>query len=312
VASTGAGCAHGKAILIGEHLVLEGATALALPVPSLSVQVDVRVAPGQGSQVVVEPDDEMSLDIGVARAMLDDAMEAVGWPTAFAATAQVRGTLPIGRGLGSSAAFALATLRALAAASELTMSLSDLVDAARALEGHAHGRSSGLDPAACALDAPVLFRGARDWRPVSTGAELNFVLVDAGAGLGTRAAIGRAAAVRQDLGVSALRELVDDVSEMALAGAGALERGDAAELGRVLDEAGAVLARLQVVTDHAHALCGALRRAGAHGAKVTGAGCGGYVIAAAPLDAVHRLLETARRVGAPAHAFTVSASGGRQ
>src|SRR5690606_35106209 len=88
-------------------------------------------------------------------------------------------------------------------------------------------------------------------------------------------------------------------------GTTALLAGDLARVGAAMDRAHAVLADLGVSTPRLDALCAAARAAGAHGAKLTGAGGGGAVIAIAPPGREPAVLAAWREAGVTGFAATV-------
>src|SRR5262249_58616790 len=76
--------------------------------------------------------------------------------------------------------------------------------------------------------------------------------------------------------------LFDAVAAVVERGALAMMAGDLAALGRAFDDDQALLETLGVSSEEIAALVSAARRAGALGAKLTGGGAGGAVIALAP------------------------------
>jgi mevalonate kinase len=190
--------------------------------------------------------------------------------------------MPSGRGLGSSAALAVATLRALAAAAGRTLDPTLELDAGRRLEAVFHGTPSGIDPAAAALG--TCFRFVRGEPPVVTPlplpAPLPLVVAFGSRPRRTAAAVG---GLRERWQADRARHeaLFDEVAAVVERGARAATSGDLPALGRAFDDNQALLERLGVSSDEIATLVGAARRAGALGAKLTGGGAGGAVIALA-------------------------------
>jgi mevalonate kinase len=192
---------------------------------------------------------------------------------------RVRSELPPGRGLGSSAALAVAALRALA---PTRLARSTELDAGRRLEAVFHGTPSGIDPAAAALG--TCFRFVRGEPPSVTplrlAEPLPLVVAFGDRPRSTGAAVGGLRA-RWEADRPRHEALFDAVAAVVERGAQAMVAGDLAALGRTFDDNQALLETLGVSSDDVATLVSAARRAGALGAKLTGGGAGGAVIALA-------------------------------
>jgi len=257
-----AGEACGKAILAGEHFVVYGAPALAVPVRGRRISVRVARAPGPWR---CPPG---------ARTHLEAMLDRLGLAPA-GVTVEVAGDIPTGVGLGGSAALAVALVRALGVTEP-----AEVQRLAHDLESLAHGRPSGIDDATVAWERPVRLEHGAGLRLLPAASPPLWVVVTP-AGPSTREAIGRVASwrdahrVRFDAMVAATRGLVDGAEA-------ALVARDWAGLGRVMDASGELLDEVGAVTPAIARICRELRRHGAWGAKVTGAGFGGALLAIAP------------------------------
>jgi mevalonate kinase len=190
---------------------------------------------------------------------------------------EVQATLPARAGLGSSAALAVAMARA--AAREGTGE-ADLLAAVAESEAVFHGAPSGIDAAAAFHGGVGTFRKEEGWRPLALQRRLKVCVGLSGKPRDTRVqveAVGRLCAR-----TPVARRTVDVLGEAAVAGAEALAAGDIDTLGRLFDLAHGLLAGLRVSSPELDTLVHAARAAGAIGAKLTGAGGGGAVIALAP------------------------------
>ena len=273
-AGTGRGFGHGKIILVGEHAVVHGHAALAA---GISAGVTVDAAPGRGRLRVpawaLETEAGDGSDAGRALAAMLDRLDARGLD--FVADARI----PSRAGLGSSAALAVALARAAAVARAARAA--ELVDAAVAdAERVFHGTPSGIDAAAATSGAVGRFTRADGWHPVPVLQAMTICVGLSGRRRDTVAQVASVGLLREHLpaadGVLALLgRLADDA-------AAALARGDVDGLGRIFDAAHGLLAALRLSSPELDALVHAARAAGAVGAKLTGAGGGGAVIALAP------------------------------
>src|SRR5690606_1973189 len=149
---------------------------------------------------------------------------------------QVRSELPPGRGFGSSAALAVAVLRALAARAGRTFTRSEELDLGRQLEAVFHGTPSGIDPAAAALGGCFAFvRGEPPTiTPLALGRPLPLVIAfdDAERSTGEVVAGLRA---RRDAAPDRYDALFDAVAAVVDDGIAAARAGNLAELGRAFD-----------------------------------------------------------------------------
>jgi mevalonate kinase len=268
----GRGRAGAKVILLGEHAVVYGRPALAAGLP---LALSVRAAPGEGPRIAGEDDPR-------GPALVRAAAEAVGTdPSTW--VIEVESEIPRGRGLGSSAALAIATLRALADAAGRGLAADDEVRLGRALEGVFHGTPSGIDPAAAALGRCVRFVAGDPpvVEPLAVGAPVPLVVAFDDAPRSTGAAV---AALRARRAAAPARHeaLFDEVAAVVGTGVAALAAGDLAGLGRCFDENQALLGALGVSSPVLDERVAVARRAGALGAKLTGGGTGGAIIALAP------------------------------
>jgi mevalonate kinase len=187
--------------------------------------------------------------------------------------------IPSRAGLGSSAALAVAVARAAAGALG-TFDDREALAAAHEAEAVFHGSPSGIDTAAAWHGGVGAFQKADGWRPLPVGARLELCVAVSGRARETREqveAVGRLCAE-----TPAARRVIEVLGDVSRSGMSALAAGDLTGLGRLFDVAHGLLAGLRVSSAELDALAHAARDAGALGAKLTGAGGGGAVIALAP------------------------------
>jgi mevalonate kinase len=269
------GRGHAKVILAGEHAVVYGHAALAA---GLSVGIEATARPGSGRLRVPAWGLEATMgdDSSVGRA-LSAIMRRLEAP---ALDFDAEAAIPSRAGLGSSAAMAVAIARAAAAAAGRAADDGAIDAAVDAAETIFHGNPSGIDAAAAKTGAAGTFSRATGWRPVPVYQAIRLCVGLSGRPRDTAAQVASVARLRERLSVAddilaALGKLADD-------GAGALAKGDVDGLGRTFDAAHGLLCALRVSGPELDALVHTARAAGAIGAKLTGAGGGGAVIALAP------------------------------
>ncbi|MCB9729222.1 MAG: mevalonate kinase [Deltaproteobacteria bacterium] len=258
------GRAPGKVILAGEHFVVHGAPALAVPLASRGVEVEVERAPGAWD---VPADVEQHLRRMLGQLEVD--------PQAL--TLRLSTDLPVGAGLGGSAAVAVALVRALwPEASD-----AEVCTRAHGLERLAHGNPSGIDGAVATFARPVwLVRGEAP--EVLDGAPPPGLWVALSAErTATRDAIARVADFASARSAR-FAAMLTEARRLVTGSRAELLAADWGALGATMDRVHALLVEVGVSTPALDGLVNAARGAGALGAKLTGGGLGGAAIALAP------------------------------
>jgi mevalonate kinase len=265
----------GKVILLGEHAVVYGSTALAVP---LAIGVTARASPA--------PACTFRPPRGLRRATraqllsaFSAAADAAGRPPVRVSVAS---RLPMSMGLGSSAAVAVAVSGVLLrAATGRVPSAERLRVLAGKMEVVFHGTPSGVDHACSALGAPIAFR-RRGVRPphirrLVLRRPLELLVAIAGARRPTRDTV---AGLRQRQARWPVRygRLFREVGNVAEEGVRAAEAGDLESLGDAMNVNHGLLTALGVSSEAVEAMVARLRAAGALGAKLTGAGGGGGAV----------------------------------
>ncbi|MDP9151947.1 MAG: mevalonate kinase [Myxococcota bacterium] len=277
-----AGQACGKVILLGEHAVVYG-------IPAIAVGIDrgarARAAPLErrpsrlhvrGWNISVDEGDEETPprhDLGRAfRALLDDVR--ADSPALVPHSIEVEANLPPGGGLGCSAAVGVAIARAI----EPGAAQDAVQRRAMAWERIFHGNPSGVDAAVAARGGCVFFKRGEELERVFARGTLHLCIGSSGCSSSTKSMVDAVAALRArhpelvNRAFDGVRALVDSART-------AIEEGDRFALGRLMDLNQRLLGGLFVSTPDIERMCALARGAGAFGAKLTGAGGGGSVVA---------------------------------
>ena len=315
------GQAPGKLILTGEHAVVDGHPAIAVALPLLTT-VRLREHTGVSTLHATIHDDRL-------------------WPAlltvlpAEGLDVQITSDLPVGCGLGSSAALAVATLRALnelevaeAADTGPLRALADFSELHRrafAIERAFHGNPSGIDHAVSLLGGAVRYRraaplpgvlpgalpstlpGTPEITKLNLGHPLTLVVVNTGKPKFTTAemvaqvrARGSAAELR------AIGEVVEQVSACLAENTDSAMQSE--RLGPLLDENHSLLQRIGVSTPTLDDVCARLRKSGATGAKLAGAGGGGVCFGVCAPERAVALQQAAADLGFEAFVVMINAS----
>ncbi|WP_051172203.1 mevalonate kinase [Microbacterium indicum] len=279
--------AHGKAVLFGEHAVVYGAPAVAVPLPALAATASATLrASGPPSRIesalYAGPAEGAPAPLSPVVEAIRAALDLVGAP---AAHVSIRSDVPVGRGLGSSAAVAAAVVQAVAGAVGRALDPEERHGLIQVAERAAHGTPSGLDARAVVAAGPIRFHAGLA-APLALGAPLTLVIADSGAPGSTAEAVAGVRAMR-DARPHTAGTLIDRLGSLAKGSTEDLASGDLDALGARMTDAHGLLRLLDVSTDALDALVGAAARAGALGAKLTGGGLGGCVVAlaASPAEA---------------------------
>ncbi|WP_280331993.1 mevalonate kinase [Nocardia wallacei] len=287
----GTGHAHGKVILLGEHTVVYGMPAIAFPVAELKVDAVLHTssvsALMQPSAIPVSRSAEASESRFVCNADTIPAGSGAAaataaalrrWdPLADSVEVRIRSGVPSARGLGSSAAAAAAAVRAVADRYGIPLDERTLYSLVQAGEKVAHGRASGVDAAAAIARGPIRF-DAGIARPIRSAVDAVLVVADSGAAGSTRAAVDSVRAVLGEDHANA-RRILTSARRLADAATADLETGRMSALGLRLNAFQGLLRELNVSTPQLDRLIDVALRAGALGAKLTGGGLGGCLIA---------------------------------
>ena len=278
-----------KAILFGEHFVVHGSPAVACAVGR---RVSAAAGPLRRGVRVESP-----LGPACEAATLGSDMPG-GLPAPLAAVCRIamsaarrRGAglcvrvdsrVPLGSGLGASSAWCVAAVAAVRAAFGEECGAAGVAAAALRAERASFGNASGVDTAACAYGGFGVYRtggwAGAGWRPAASGGRLRLVVGDTGMRHSTAEMVGAVSRFR-DRNRAEFAAMSDESASIARKGERAIGGGDVSGLGRLMSESHALLSRLGVSTGEADALAEAATGAGSPGAKITGAGGGGCVIA---------------------------------
>jgi mevalonate kinase len=275
------GHAPGKIILFGEHAVVYGEPAIGLP---LSRGASVKLTPGTG-KIRIRTPPEFSVKASKRAATPKELVERALGDAARLSDVEIDLGFPPMSGLGSSAAIAIALLRA----KRRKWSNRELLEAAIEVERVAHARPSGVDPAICLWEVPIIFRNTERGRQIHklprSKKAVWLVIGTAGAHGGTATTVSRLADVRTE-SPRLMRAAMATLGETARAGARGLSDHDLRIAAHAMDVAHGVLSGLGIVSDQVDDAVRAARNAGALGAKMSGAGgAGGAFVALAANEA---------------------------
>lgn len=272
------GRGRGKVILLGEHSVVYGKPALAAGLAT-GVSTSAEAAPAfilecQPWDVRVEPTSDEQL--GRAFAAVLAGYES---PTPVHVRADVE--LPGGAGLGCSAALGVAVVDALDGFYGVERSAEQRADYSLAWERVFHGNPSGVDNTMAACGGIAVFTKGEPLERVRPRRPLPLVIAHSGESSSTKEVVDHVRR-QHDKDPKRIGEVFDAIEALVRNAKLAVEAGDLKGLGQLMDMNQAMLSALMISTEKLETLCRNARKAGALGAKLTGAGGGGCMIALAP------------------------------
>ena len=308
--------APGKIIVCGEHAVVYDQPAIALPLTAL--QASATIEDHDGGSVCDAPDigerwmlDERS-DHPLAQLVLA-TLRRLGYAEQPSLRITLHSDIPVASGLGSGAALGAALVRALALHVQQPLPPAEVAALVYESERAYHGTPSGIDNTVVSYEQPIWFqRGVGGSptiiEPLKLGTSLDLIIGDTGVRAPTYMTVG---GVRERWQRDPIyyESLFDQIGTTVRSVRDALATGQITVLGDLLNQNQALLRKLGVSSPELEHLIGAALDAGALGAKLSGGGGGGVMLAlvdASTNAAVERALHTA---GAARVLATTVASG---
>lgn len=273
----------GKAIIVGEHAVVYGTHAVAIPLKQMRMHITIKpfansLADMHAAEFHLKlSGKEVSSRIA---GVIPDTLDLFEYPH-FSLNAKGHSHLPIGAGLGSSASLCIAILRALAASTNTKLSTARLAVLANALEARFHGNPSGLDTMVVAHEAPVYFA-----KNQTKGVELidvkkpeskawHFALIDSKVRASTLSMIKIAEPYFKGPDSDKRLALFDDLAKAVKKG---FESGDTPSVKDAMNTCHRLLKDAGVVTPPLESIIKQSLELGVLAAKTTGAGGGGSIL----------------------------------
>ena len=284
----GRGSGFGKTILFGEHFVVHGVPGIASAVVS-AADAEVRKAV-KGINVT----DERTGAKGYAEKKKLQQLESIGRmlkamsmdPQNVAIDIWLGGNLPGFSGLGASAASSVAIARAIAEEFELDLSDERINDIAYEAEKAYAGNPSGIDNTAATFGGLIWFkknlgRGANTIEKLSIKEPIEIVIGNTGIVADTKAMV-TGVAERKKQNPEKYGAIFKQAEKLAHKGRKALEEFDLQKVGELMNENHRLLQEIEVSCKELDYLVDLARKQGAFGAKLTGGGGGGCMVALTP------------------------------
>ena len=278
--------APGKVILFGEHAVVYGQPAIAVPVQAVSAKAiispDIQAPPGR--VWIKAPEAGISAELGALpeddplAAAVHTGLQALGIRRPPAFKLRVNSTIPMAGGLGSGAAVSVAILRAVSAFLGHPLSDDQVSALAFEVEKLHHGTPSGIDNTVITYAKPIFFVKDRPVEFLEVAVPFTLLIADTGLSTPTRVSVSAVRAAWQ-AAPGRHEQLFAQIGDLARQARKAIEAGDNIQLGPLMERNHELLQQIDVSSPELDALAAAARKTGALGAKLSGGGRGGNMIA---------------------------------
>ena len=294
--------APGKVILFGEHAVVYGRPAVAVPLTQ--VRAIATIEPGMSGAGLTIVASDIGARVSLSSAPGHDPLATAARLTLARLSAtepditlNISSTIPIASGLGSGAAVSAALVRAVAGAVGHALDANDVNSIVFQVEKLHHGTPSGIDNSVVCFERPVYFVRHLPIQHLAVRTPFDLLIGDTGRASPTKKLVGQVRAQWQRR-PGHFEHLFDQIGEIVDEAREAIEGGGTAALGPLMDENHAILAKIGVSSPLLDDLVDSARTAGAVGAKLSGAGRGGNMIALVEDDEADEVTKALKRAGA--------------
>lgn len=278
----GIGNGIGKIILMGEHAVVYGQPALAIPFPLVNVKTIIRSSKEAGKLncsfhkgLIIDGPKKISGLITVIKQIIhsfDEKLEGLN--------INIESSIPPERGMGSSAAVAVATIRALYDYFNKSLGIGELFKWTKVSEKIVHGNPSGIDMAIVINEQPLYYIKEKPSTPLECNIDGYLIVGDTGQMGQTKFAVSK---VREAMEANPQRSnrLIKEIGDLTNKAKIYIQRNAISDLGQSMIKAHEILIELGVSNNSLDNLVSTAMNNNALGAKLTGGGQGGCIIALA-------------------------------
>jgi len=273
--------APGKIILFGEHAVVYGKPAIAIPVSGM--RATAWSEPGENGITINAMDVNKKIKLSTDNnqfSVLAQSILAITDRHEPNLTINLTSKLPQGSGMGSSAATATAVCRALAGHLGVDLAANEISELVFEAEKIVHGTPSGIDNTVVAYEMPVYFVKGQNPETFEPGKLFRLVIGDTGIEASTKKTVANVKKAWQNE-PGLMEGYFDEIEKITRNGKIAIENGNAEQVGELMDKNHELLNSIGVGHKILEELVEIAREKGALGAKLTGGGGGGNMVALA-------------------------------
>jgi mevalonate kinase len=297
--------APGKVILCGEHAVVYGHPAIALPVLGVKTRCVVVAKPGKPQDEVIINDSAIGLKCSLEalhpnnplRKTIALTLSALSIDHLPSCEIQIHSSIPIGGGLGSSASVSVALTRAISTFVGHPVENESVNDIAFEIEKLHHTTPSGIDNSVITYATPLFYVKGKPLEWLDIAFPLTFLIANSGIKGSTRIAVSRVREkwlVAKEKYDSFFQEIGEITRSMRLA----LSTGSETQVGALMSQNHSLLQQLEVSIPQLDRMVEGAVAAGAYGAKLSGGGLGGNVLILSPIDKSEHITKALTSSGA--------------
>lgn len=289
--------AAAKVILFGEHAVVYGQPAIAMPISSLRAYAEVEstntpfqiIAQDLNNKIITfEGDDPLSQVVRLA-------LEAMNVPTPDVSIV-VRSDIPIASGLGSGAAISTAIIRCLLEYFDVVIPREAINEIVYEVEKIHHGTPSGIDNTVIVYEQAIYYVRDNPIEMIGIQNQVQLVVADTGTTALTKPAVADVRRLYEK--EENIKQVIEDIGTIASDAKQAMQSGNNDLLGNLMLKNHEFLQKLTVSSDELDRLVDAAMSAGAKGAKLSGGGRGGNMIALVDNNSSENVIEVLKSAGA--------------
>jgi mevalonate kinase len=294
--------APGKIILFGEHAVVYGRPALAVPVTQ--VHTDVEIADSSRAGIWIQaPNVNLHAELNSLpsdhplASVIHNLFFTLGIDPFPNLEIKITSNIPVASGLGSGAAVSVALTRALSEYLEHPISDEEVNSFVYEIEKLHHGTPSGIDNTVITYARSVYFVKGQAMETFKVGRPFTIIIGDTGQAAPTKESVGdvRKLWLKDKL---QWETVFDEIGQIALMARRAIENGRIESLGELMDRNHALLQKMTVSSFELDTLVEAAKSAGADGAKMSGGGRGGNMIALVKPELAEKVSNALKTSGA--------------
>jgi mevalonate kinase len=274
----------GKTILFGEHAVVYGYPAIAVPLNSISINIKIAARPTESDALIINNNtgEKVLLEslkpdhfYRIALSLIIESLQLKRLP---ALQIIMTSTIPIASGLGSSAAFAVCLTRSISSFLGFKLSDEQINEIAFKIEIFQHGTPSGIDNTVVTFNKPVYFKKGSAAIFLEIKKPLTLVIADTGLRSVTKDTVAEVR-LKKDANPSLYNKLLEEIGSIVISARNCLENGNYKVIGKLMFDNHNLLQKLGVSCNELDHLVDIAIKNGSLGAKLCGSGKGGNIVA---------------------------------
>ncbi len=263
----GIGKAHSKIILLGEHSVVYGYPAIAVPLKNIEIECEILESK---TNFCCNENDTLSVAIFTALKYLKKEKEKIKY--------NIKSEIPTKRGMGSSAAVSIAAVRAVFDYFDQKIETDLLEKLVNVAETTAHQNPSGLDAKTCLSEKPIKFIKNKGFSYIDINLGAYLVIADSGIYGNTKEAVEKVRKLGK-IAKEPLKNLGELTEKFESLIKNKFETEKVKKIGQIMTNANGELKKIGVTIEKTDLLVEKALENGASGAKISGGGLGGCIIA---------------------------------